>query len=110
MPFIDLKDLPIKAPRPGWAGRFFHSEQMTFGFYEMSAGATIHAHAHENEEVWHVIEGELEITLAGHTQVAGAGSVAVVPANTMHAVRVLTAGRAMVVDHPRRGAIGDIET
>ena len=110
MPFIDTKAIEIKEPRPGWKGRFFSSESMTFGHYEIDAGASIHAHDHGSEEVWHVLEGELEVTIAGETRIAGPGSVAVVPPNTTHSVKALTRGRAIVVDQPRRESIGGIKT
>jgi len=110
MPFLDTRDLPIKEPLPGWKGRFFHSEQMTFGYYDVAAGASIHPHEHANEEIWHVLDGEVEVTIAGTTTVAKAGCVALVPPNTVHAVRVLSAARVIVVDHPRRAAIGGVTT
>lgn len=109
MPFIDTSTITVKAPRPGWNGRFFNSATMTFGYYDIVAGATIHAHAHPNEEVWHVLAGELEVTIGDETRIAGPGSVAVIPVNTTHAVRALTAGRAIVVDHPSRESIGGVE-
>jgi unsaturated pyranuronate lyase len=109
VPFIDTSRLAVKEPREGWIGRFFHSENMTFAYYAVAAGARIHEHAHENDEVWNVVEGQLEITIAGTTAVAGPGHAAVVPPNTMHSVRALTDVRAIVVDHPRRASIGGID-
>ena len=110
MPFVDTRQLAIKEPLPGWKGRFFHSDNMTFGYYAVEAGASIHAHAHPNEEVWHVIDGELEVTIAGQSQVAGPGCAAVVPANALHSVKALTPGRLIVVDSPRRESVGRIGT
>jgi quercetin dioxygenase-like cupin family protein len=83
---------------------------MTFAHYDVAAGASIHEHSHENEEVWNVIEGELEVTLEGETRVLGPGCVAVVPANTLHSIRALTAGRALVVDYPLRHSVGGVKT
>jgi quercetin dioxygenase-like cupin family protein len=108
MPFLDTRDLPIKEPLPGWRGRFFHSEQMTFAYYDVAAGASIHPHEHANEEVWHVLDGEVEVTIAGATTVAKTGCVALVPPNTVHAVRILSAARVIVVDQPRRAAVGGV--
>lgn len=108
MPFVDPTTLPIKEPLPGWKGRFFSSDRMTFGYYEVEAGAAIHEHAHPNEEVWHVIAGEVEVTIAGVVRVAAAGSAAIVPPNTLHAVRVITPAHVIVVDHPRRPVIGGV--
>ena len=49
-----------------------------------------------------MLEGELELTVDGVTQVARPGVAAVVPSNARHSVRALTDGRAIIVDS-RRG-------
>jgi quercetin dioxygenase-like cupin family protein len=110
MPFVDTRALRSREPLPGWSGRFLHSQSMTFAWYDVTAGASIHEHAHPNEEVWHVIEGELEVTVDGETRVAGPGCVALVPPNVPHAVRARSDARAIVVDHPRRDAVGGVAT
>jgi quercetin dioxygenase-like cupin family protein len=46
-----------------------------------------------------VIEGELELTIEGATQILRAGLVGVVPSNS---VKALTDGRAIIVDYPLR--------
>src|SRR5262245_19159116 len=100
MPFIDTSTQKVIERLPGWYGRYFNTDNMTFAYYAFDAGASIHSHFHPNEEVWNVIEGQLEVTLDGVTQVAGAGSAAVVPANVAHSVRAVTKGTAIVVDYP----------
>jgi unsaturated pyranuronate lyase len=102
MTFIDTARLPVIERKPGWRGRYFDSPSMTFGHYDFDAGAIILGHSHEQEEVWHVIAGELEVTIAGVTQKAGPGFVAIVPPDTAHEVKALTAGKAIVVDYPLR--------
>jgi quercetin dioxygenase-like cupin family protein len=72
---------------------------MTFAHYEFVKGASIHKHFHPQEEVYEVIEGELEITIDGKMQVLRAG---IVPANAPHSVKALTNGRAIIVDYPSR--------
>ncbi|HXB67293.1 MAG TPA: cupin domain-containing protein [Candidatus Acidoferrales bacterium] len=104
MPFIDTKNLPVVERLPGWRGRYFDSPSMTFGHYEFDAGSSIHEHFHPQEEVWQIIEGELEITIGGVTQRSGPGSVGIVPPNTPHAVKAISSGRAIVVDYPLRQA------
>jgi quercetin dioxygenase-like cupin family protein len=106
---MDTNTLEVKEPRQGWRGRFFHSEHRTFAYYAAVAGASIHEHAHPNDKVWNVIEGKLEITIAGKTRLVGRGEAAVIPPGTAHSVRVTTDARAIVVDHPRRESIGGIE-
>jgi len=105
VPFIDLKDLVVWERLPGWRGRFYHSESMTFAYWEFDAGASVPEHQHPNEEVWNVIDGQIVVTIDGEMRRAGPGAAAVVPFNSRHAVRALTDGRALVVDHPVRADV-----
>jgi mannose-6-phosphate isomerase-like protein (cupin superfamily) len=90
-------------PLPGWSGRFLHSATMTFAHYEIAADAApLHEHHHEQEEVWHVVDGEVALTIDGEEQVLTAGCVAVVPLGTPHSVRPLAAARATIADYPLR--------
>jgi quercetin dioxygenase-like cupin family protein len=102
MPFVDTSSLKVSERLPGWHGRYFHSPSMTFAHYDFLRGASIHEHFHAQEEVYEVIEGELEITIDGAAQVARPGVVAIVPSNARHSVKALTDGRAIIVDYPRR--------
>jgi len=102
MPVVDTSELKVIERLPGWRARIFNSASMTFAHYEFDAGASIHQHHHEQEEVWNVTAGALEVTIDGVAQVARPGMVAIVPPNTPHSVRALTDGRAIIVDHPLR--------
>jgi quercetin dioxygenase-like cupin family protein len=102
MPFIDTSKLNVVERLPGWHGRYFHSQSMTFAHYNFVRGSTIHEHFHPQEEVYEVIDGELEITIDGEAQIARSGLVAIVPANARHSVKALTDGRAIIVDYPLR--------
>ena len=102
MPFVDISSLPVTERLPGWHGRYFHSTSMTFAHYEFVRGSSIHEHFHPEEEVYEVIEGELEIIIDGAAQVLRPGLVAIVPPNARHSVKALTDGRAIIIDHPPR--------
>jgi quercetin dioxygenase-like cupin family protein len=102
MPFIDTSTLKVIERLPGWYGRYFHSGSMTFAHYDFKRGAAIHEHFHPQEEVYEVIEGELEITIDGAAHIARPGVVAIVPSNAPHSVRALSDGRAIIVDFPLR--------
>ena len=102
MPFVDTNNLRVIERLPGWHGRYFHSASMTFAHYEFKCGASIHEHFHPEEEVYEVVEGELEVTIDGVASVASAGVVAIVPANVRHSIKALTDGRVIIVDYPRR--------
>ena len=106
MPVIDTRDIEVLEKRPGWRGRIFHSASSTFGHWDFVAGSTIHEHFHPQEEVWHVVEGEVELTIEGVAHVAGPGMVAIVPPNAPHSARALSDGKAIVVDNPRRPEFG----
>jgi len=94
MPFVRPSDMLSGRPLPGWSGRFVHSANMTFAHWDIEAGAAaLHEHQHEQEEVWHIVAGEVALTVAGEEQVLGAGCVAVIPPHTPHsAARYRPAG------------------
>ncbi|MFC5862679.1 cupin domain-containing protein [Acidicapsa dinghuensis] len=106
MPFVNIDGLKVVERLPGWKGRYVHSSSMTLAHYEFVAGSKIHEHFHPEEEVYEVIEGELELTIDGKTEIAKPGIVAIVPANILHSVKALTDGRLIVVDHPARPDFG----
>ena len=106
MPFIDTNSLEIVQHLPGWYGLYFYSTNMTFAHYDFKQGSSIHEHFHPQEEVYEVIEGELELTIDGEKQIVQAGIVGIVPSNIRHSVRALTDGRAIIVDYPTRLDIG----
>jgi len=103
MPFIDTTKLNVVERLPGWHGRYFHSQNMTFEHYDFVSGASIHEHSHPQEEVYEVIKGELEVTIDGLSQIVRLGLVAIVPGDVRHSVKAGTDGRAIIVDYPLRG-------
>ena len=102
MSFVDISSLRVLERLPGWQGRYFHSPSMTFAHYDFVRGASIHEHFHPQEEVYEVIEGELEVTIDGVAQTARPGLVAIVPSGVRHSIKALTDGRAIIVDCPAR--------
>jgi quercetin dioxygenase-like cupin family protein len=102
MAFVDTSKLQVVERLPGWRGRYFDSPSMTFAHYEFDQGASIHEHSHPQEEVYHIIEGELELTIGGVRQRLIAGFVGIVPSNTLHSVEAISNGKVIVVDYPLR--------
>jgi unsaturated pyranuronate lyase len=100
--FVDTSQLPVVERLPGWRGRYFNSPSMTFAHYEFDAGAAIHEHFHPEEEVYHVIEGELELTVDGVTRRLGSGFAGIVPGDSPHSVKAISDGKVIVVDYPLR--------
>jgi quercetin dioxygenase-like cupin family protein len=106
MPFVNVRELRVIERLPGWYGRYFHSQNMTFAHYDFVAGASIHEHFHPEEEVYEVTEGELELAIDGAVQKVAAGGAAIVPSNARHSVKALTDGRVIIVDYPVRLGFG----
>jgi quercetin dioxygenase-like cupin family protein len=102
MPFVDISRLKVVERLPGWHGRYFHSPSLTFAHYDFKRGSSIHEHFHAQEEVYEVVEGELEVTIDGVAEIARPGVVAIVPSNARHVVKALTDGRVIIVDYPLR--------
>jgi mannose-6-phosphate isomerase-like protein (cupin superfamily) len=105
MPFIDVRSQPTGEPLAGWHDRYFASGSMSFAYYDVDGGASIHAHSHDEEEVWHIVEGTLEITIDDETVAAGPGTAAVVPPNSVHSVRARTNARVIIANQPTRERI-----
>jgi quercetin dioxygenase-like cupin family protein len=102
MPFLDVESLAVIERLPGWHGRFFHTNNMTFAHYQFARGSSIHEHSHPEEEVYEIIHGELEVTVEGVAQIARTGIIAIVPSNARHSVKALTDGNVIIIDSPAR--------
>jgi quercetin dioxygenase-like cupin family protein len=87
---------------PGFHGKFAHSANMTFVLWKVDAGALLPQHSHVHEQVVHVLEGNLEVTVDGKTSVLHAGSMGVIPSNAVHSGRALTDCRVLDAFYPLR--------
>jgi mannose-6-phosphate isomerase-like protein (cupin superfamily) len=103
VPFIGLPEMQSGSPCRGWTGRFFHSQNMTFAYWEVADGAAdLHEHDHLQEEVWNVVDGEILLVIDGCERRMGPGDAAVVPPSTRHAAKPIGTCRAIIVDYPIR--------
>ena len=101
--FISKQDMVTGSPLPGWSGRFFHSQNMTFGHWTVTDGADdLHEHQHEQEEVWNVVAGRIVLVVDGIEGTLEAGDAAVIPPNTPHSARAIGAADVVVADFPLR--------
>jgi quercetin dioxygenase-like cupin family protein len=102
MPLVELNTIPVKEIVPGYAARFIHTEQMTFSYLDVRAGAALKEHSHPHEQVAHVLEGEFELTLAGEPIRFGPGQVIVIPSNVPHSGLAITDCKLLDVFCPVR--------
>src|ERR1700722_4713048 len=96
----EWKNIEEKTIVPGFRARFIDSANMTFALWDIDAGASLPEHTHE--QVVHLLEGELSLTVAGINKVMKTGSVAVIPSNARHFGKAVTVCRVLEVFYPLR--------
>jgi quercetin dioxygenase-like cupin family protein len=90
MGFVNLENIAGREIVSGFTARFVHSEQMTFSYWQVKAGAVLPEHSHPHEQVANLITGSFEMTVAGETRILAPGMVAVIPPEARHSGRALT--------------------
>jgi quercetin dioxygenase-like cupin family protein len=102
MPYIELGGLGEREVVPGFVGRFVHTGSMTVASFRVRAGSLLPPHSHPHEQVSIVIEGRLEMSLAGSVRVLEPGLVASIPPGVEHSGRALSDCRVIDVFSPVR--------
>lgn len=102
MPLTDLEQVKELTLAPGIRARVVNTGTMSVAHVVLDEGAVLPEHAHHNEQVVNVIDGELELTVAGETHTLRRGLVVVLPPMVPHSGRAVS--RCYVVDvfHPVR--------
>lgn len=102
MSFIDLSQQEEKELVPGFHVKFVHTNNMTFAYWWIEAGAVLPDHSHHHEQVVNLIEGELELSLDGEVRKLSPGQVVIIPPNAAHSGKAVTPCRVIDVFHPVR--------
>jgi len=102
MPVITLDTIKVREIFPGFRARVVHSEQMSHSWVEIDAGASFPEHQHPHEQVVNVLEGMLELVVAGETHRLTPGRIFVIPSDVPHSGRAITACRVLDVFAPVR--------
>ncbi|TDT46999.1 Cupin domain-containing protein [Maribacter spongiicola] len=97
-----LSTIPSKEIMPGLHGKLVHSENMSMAFWDVEKGATVPEHAHMNEQIMHVMEGDFEFTLDGTTKVYHPGDIVVIAPHLKHSGVALTPCKLLDVFSPTR--------
>lgn len=85
-----IKDIPSKEPIPGITGYYAHGDKHTFGYVEIKKGTVIPEHHHLHEQITYVIEGQLNMTIAGQPCPLTPGMYHIIPSNTPHSAVAVT--------------------
>jgi quercetin dioxygenase-like cupin family protein len=93
------------------AGRLGNSATLTVGKCYIAPGSSNSRHCHPNcDEVLHVLQGDIEHTLGGHTFRVAPGETVTIPRGSMHNARNPGAEEAellIVFSSPERETIGE---
>lgn len=81
---------------PGVTMRPLFGEGAMLNLLEFEPGAAVSAHTHPHEQLGHVVEGELTLSIDGREHVLGPGDAYQIPGGVEHAAR--SEGRCLVMD------------
>ncbi|MCX8491166.1 MAG: cupin domain-containing protein [Cyclobacteriaceae bacterium] len=98
----DIKTLEPREVMPGFWGRFVHTDNMTFAYWEIKQGSSLPEHSHMHEQVVNMLEGEFEIVLQGVSNHLHPGMVLPIPSHAKHAGRAITDCKILDVFYPVR--------
>ena len=99
---MNVAELTPKEIMPGYHGKLIHGERISWAFWEVDKDAQVPEHSHVHEQIMHVVEGQFEFTLDGHTKIYIPGDVVVIPSHAKHSGRALTNCKLMDVFSPVR--------
>ena len=95
-------DIPAQELAPGIRRRFLTAERVTIARFNLSAGAVVPAHAHENEQVSYVVRGALRFFVDGQETVVRTGEALQIPSRAEHRVEVIEDTEVIDVFSPVR--------
>ncbi len=72
---------------PGVVARTFWGERMLMAVVDLEPGAEVPLHSHPHEQCGIVLEGRLELTIAGESRWLEPGAVYVIPGGVQHSAR-----------------------
>jgi quercetin dioxygenase-like cupin family protein len=99
---LNIKDIPPKTFFEGFMGHYAHGEHMSFGYVELKAGCVVPMHAHKNEQVTYILEGNLEMTIDGKEYSLLPGNYFIIPSFIMHSAFAKEDSKVMDVFSPVR--------
>ncbi len=102
MGYLDIKNLPVLELAEGIKAWAVTTDTITVAHVMLDDGAILPEHSHYHEQVVNVIEGELELMVAGEKYLMKPGNVMVLEPNVAHSGRALTACKVIDVFHPVR--------
>ena len=86
MYFFDESELTENNKAEGVVLKTLWGEKIMMSLVELSAGAIVPEHVHENEQAGLVLEGEFEFIIGNESKVISKGEYYMIPSNIPHKV------------------------
>ena len=101
MKIIDMKNIQSPNGEAVTFQGFEHGANVSFFVVNFSHGKGPKKHRHPYEEIFIILDGEIEAIIDGETQVLGIDTIAVIPAGAWHEFKNRSQGSARSVNiHP----------
>ena len=97
-----IKDIKPKELLPGITGYYVHADKHTLGLIELKSGSAVPEHHHPHEQITYILEGQLDMTIAGEFCSLTPGMYYVIPSNTPHSAIAITDCKAIDTFSPVR--------
>jgi unsaturated pyranuronate lyase len=110
--FLAIAELPELTVAPGLVLQPLLGSGVMVSFVRYEPGAEAPLHAHEEEQVFVVVDGEFDVTLGDETRRLKVGEAAVIPSWVPHRVTASDDGPAAQIDvfcPPREGLLRLLE-
>ncbi len=85
---IDWDNREFAEVRPGIFGATVHTPQLSATLYRYDAGSSWETHAHAQDQMTYVIEGEIDFVVDGRPVTLVAGQLAALPGGVPHSASV----------------------
>ena len=97
MNFYNSSDRETKELLPGINARTFWGDRVMLAVVDLDANSMLPTHSHPHEQAGYVLEGELEMNIAGNLRLIRPGDIYFIPGNIEHSVTVGSQG-AKILD------------
>ena len=102
MSYQDLAAIPEKEIFPGFIARILNTKNLTLVYVRVKAGTLLPEHAHPQEQVTNLLQGQLELTVGEETFVLEPGKTGIIPPNVSHRGKALSDCYILDVFHSHR--------
>ena len=97
-----LGDIEPKEVFSGFEGRFIHSKNMSFAYWEIKIGSILEEKSLPNEQVISMVSGRMDFVVDGEKIDFHEGMVLVIPPNVNYSAKAISKCKILDVSYPRR--------